>query len=113
MLYADPQHALADWRNRWRLERQRLHRDASNAAQAVATASAATKTRLQKLAAAYTAQRQSVEQLLAPLLVGDRGAARETLLGLRTRLPRITARRVTTPTSPAIGCGAKRKTALL
>lgn len=87
VLFADPAHALADWRNRWRLERQRLHRDSLRAAQAAGAATGATRTRLEQLAKAGNAQREAVEAILAPLLADDRGAARETLLGLRTRLP--------------------------
>ena len=87
VLLCEPELALADWRNRWRLERQRLQRDASRAQAGAAKAGDLTRSRLERLAAGYTAQRTAVETVLAPMLANDRGAARETLLGLRTRLP--------------------------
>lgn len=88
VLYPDPAHALADWRNRWRLERQHLQRASVRAAQAAAAATSKTaRTRLEQLAAAHQTHREAIELILAPMLHNDRGAARETLLGLRTRLP--------------------------
>ncbi len=90
-LFSEPEHARLDWRNRWRLERQNLHREAGRARKAATTAQGPTRRRLQTLASGYDQQRQTVETIIQPLLAadatGDRGAARETLLALRTRLP--------------------------
>ncbi len=83
--FADPDAAVSDWRNRWRLERQRMWH-AEQSARAT-TATGATRERLERLADGLATQRASIEEVLAPLLGDDRGGARETLLGLRTKLP--------------------------
>ncbi len=83
--YADPDAAVADWRNRWRLERQRMWSSEQSAR--TARASGATRARLDRLADGLATQRASVEELLAPLLGDDRGGAQETLIGLKTKLP--------------------------
>ncbi len=83
--FADPDAAVSDWRNRWRLERQRMWHAEQSARSS--PASGATRERLDRLAEGLATQRSSVEQLLAPLLGDDRGGARETLLGLKTKLP--------------------------
>ncbi len=83
--FDDPAAAVADWRNRWRLERQNLLRSEQQARQAQATGAA--RERLDRFAEACSAQRTSIERILAPLLGNDRGGARETLIGLKTRLP--------------------------
>jgi len=87
VLFPEPEYAIADWRNRWRLERQNLNRKAGQAKQAAASATGPTRTRLQRLANGYDVQRRAVETILQPMLGEDRGAARETLLALQTRLP--------------------------
>ena len=83
--FRDPQAAVADWRNRWRLERQRLFESEQAARQGHATGQ--TRERLDVLATGYATQRASIEHMLTPILGDDRGGARETLLGLKTRLP--------------------------
>ena len=83
-LFAEPQLQLSDWRNRWRLERQELRRR-ELAAKNLKTKHA--RARGDRTAAGLAAQRRAVEHILKPLLADDRGAARETLLGLKTRLP--------------------------
>ncbi len=85
--YPEPEYAIADWRNRWRLERQNLNRNAARAKQAAAAAAGPTRIRLQRMATGYEQQRQAVEAIIQPMLGDDRGAARETLLALQTRLP--------------------------
>ena len=87
LLDVEPEYAVADWRNRWRLERQRLHREALQAESALGQSRGATRTRLQKLNEGLIRQRTAIEHTLAPMLAADRGAARETLLALQTRLP--------------------------
>ena len=86
-LFPEPEYAIADWRNRWRLERQNLNRNAGRAKQAAATAVGPARVRLQRLANGYEQQLKAVEVIIAPMLGEDRGAARETLLALQTRLP--------------------------
>ena len=77
-LFAEPQSAAADWRNRWRLERQNLNRLEQIEADTP---------RLQRVRDGARQQRSSIEAVLAPMITNDVGGARETLLGLRTRLP--------------------------
>lgn len=86
-LFPEPDYAIADWRNRWRLERQNLNREAGRTKKAAASAEGPTRLRLQRLATGYEQQRQAVETIIQPMLGEDSGAARETLLALQTRLP--------------------------
>jgi SAM-dependent methyltransferase len=87
VLLIDPQNALADWRNRWRLERQRLHREETQARSAATATTGTGRDRLQRYADGCRSAREHIELILAPMLPEDRGGARETLLGFRTRLP--------------------------
>ncbi|MEZ5597468.1 MAG: hypothetical protein R3E84_13955 [Pseudomonadales bacterium] len=66
VLLPEPEMALADWRNRWRLERQRLYAEERRASAAAATAAGIAAARLNHLAAALAKQRACLESLLAP-----------------------------------------------
>jgi uncharacterized protein YbaR (Trm112 family) len=88
-LFAEPNAALADWR-------QRLHRLLRETEAAIADARGAlrdpalstlTRQRLELLVAARTQQLGEFARLLTPLGLGEPAAALETHLALRTRLP--------------------------
>lgn len=86
-LFADPQAAVSDWRNRWHFALARLDDEQQRARAALAARPApATARRLERLAAGYESQRVALKQLLAPLELAQ-GGALETHLALRTRLP--------------------------
>jgi SAM-dependent methyltransferase len=86
-LFADPDSALGDWRNRWNLALTRLEQQADTCAESLRrTQSAAGRRRLSGLEAGYRQQRGALRTLLAPLGLGD-VAEQSTYLALKTRLP--------------------------
>lgn len=86
-LFADPEAAVSDWQNRWRLAVERMQADLGLVKRALARQPrAATRRRLETLVQGYESQRRCLETLLKPLDLA-RGGSMETLLALRTRLP--------------------------
>lgn len=86
-LFADPSAAVSDWRNRWQLAQARLREDLGRVTEALrGELLAATRTRLEALAAGYRAQTDHLDRILAPMARAA-GGSLETLLALRTRLP--------------------------
>lgn len=88
-LFAEPAWALAEWRARFAMQLQALEHDARRADRALADDAlpALTRRRLAGLRDACRQHAQQLRALLAPLDVAGSGAARETYLALRTRLP--------------------------
>ena len=84
-LMADPDDALSDWRNRWTLAHAELDAE-RNLARNAGAVSTATQARLDALAAGLDAQKTALDRVLGPLAVA-KGVAKETQLGLKTRLP--------------------------
>ena len=89
-LFAEPESAQEEWRNRLHFELQRLARETARLESALAANGTrpATRQRLELLAAALKAHRGALRELLAPLDLQSRQGAYETHLALRTRLPR-------------------------
>lgn len=86
-LFADPEAAVSDWKNRWRLAVARLQEDLARVKSALKDRPAdATRVRLETLAAGYRAQVDHIARILAPLEPAA-GGSMDTLLALRTRLP--------------------------
>jgi len=86
-LFADPQAAVSDWRNRWQLARERMRADLEQVRAALQNnPPAATRRRLETLAGGYGKQNGHLDTLLEPLAQAA-GGSLETLLALRTRLP--------------------------
>lgn len=89
-LFAEPNAVIAEWRGRFNYLLKTLDTNAKRLLEAAARTDilAETRTRLEKLAAATTAHRSKLSELLAPLEISDSQAvAIETYLALRTRLP--------------------------
>jgi uncharacterized protein YbaR (Trm112 family) len=89
-LFAEPDAALGEWRNRLHFELQRLGREAQRLEAELADAGLPpqTKKRLQLLSQATRQHRQDLQQLLAPVNVQSMQASYHSHLALRTRLPR-------------------------
>jgi uncharacterized protein YbaR (Trm112 family) len=88
-LFADPDTALGEWRNRLHYELQRLASE-SERLQAEAsdeTLRPLTRKRLAIETGALDSHRQSLRQLLAPIDLQSREGRYDTYLALRTRLP--------------------------
>lgn len=88
-LFADPDNALAEWRERLDHALAAVGRDERAAAAGLERPGLpeATKRRLRLQVAAWQAHREELQALLAPLGVGESRASYETRLALRTRLP--------------------------
>src|SRR5690349_12492499 len=88
-LFADPRQALAEWRGRLGMLTRHLAAEAvAMRAQAGAPSiPAATRRRLELVAAAHDGQIARLEALLAPLGLEQTSATLPTQQGLRTRLP--------------------------
>lgn len=88
-LFAEPNAALAEWRNRFAYLVRVLEADAKRYLNAANRADVveSTKSRLESLAAATSDHCTRLRQLLAPLDLDEPAAAIETFLALRTRLP--------------------------
>ncbi len=86
-LFAEPEVARADWRNRWNLALSELERSREQAERSARhTQSEKARARLDKLVDGYARQRRALTELLDTLSLGT-PADRTTYLGLRTRLP--------------------------
>src|SRR5690606_8127896 len=95
-LFAEPESALGEWRNRLHFELQRLARETARLESALAAngpangtwqsarTRPATRRRLELLAAALKEHRGALRRLLAPLDLQSRNGAYETHLALRT-----------------------------
>lgn len=88
-LFPDPRQALADWRGRLGMLTGHLAAEAAamHAAAASVGIAAATRRRLEHVAAAHEDQIVRLRALLAPLGLDESGAALATHQGLGTRLP--------------------------
>jgi uncharacterized protein YbaR (Trm112 family) len=88
-LFAEPDHALAEWRERLDFALATIAKDRQAAMSVLAQADLRdeTKRRLRLQAAAWLAHADELKGLLAPLGVGGSRAGYETYLALRTRLP--------------------------
>ncbi len=88
-LFADPDNALAEWRERLNFSLASIRRDGELAAAALRDGSPAdpTRRRLSARAEACRACAVEIEELLAPLALAAGAASYETYLALRTRLP--------------------------
>lgn len=88
-LFAEPAATLADWRARAGLLLAGLEREAGGLRAELDTPGLRplTRTRLERLAAAYADQAARMRSLLAPLEAAGMQPRHETLLALRTRLP--------------------------
>ena len=89
-LFADPDAALGEWRNRLQFELQRLTREAQLLRTELdgAIPLARTKQRLELQLQATVEHRKALQELLAPVDVQSMQASFESHLALRTRLPR-------------------------
>ena len=89
-LFAEPDSALSEWRNRLHFELQRLAREAQllQAELAENDLLPQTKKRLELQMQASVEHRQALQRLLAPIDVQPMQASYESHLALRTRLPR-------------------------
>lgn len=85
-LFADPDAARTDWRNRWNLALADLTSRLSQAKIALSECSNFTKPRLNTLIAGYEKQISATRQLLSGLALGP-DADLTTYLALKTRLP--------------------------
>jgi hypothetical protein len=87
-LFPDPRQALAEWRGRTRLLTQHLASEAAAMRSSLGGATvAATRRRLEHVAAAYEGQIERLRALLAPLGLDESGIAESTHQALGTRLP--------------------------
>lgn len=87
-LFAEPDAALGEWRNRLHFELTRLAQEKELLRSALHRAELPlTKQRLQHQLAATSEHRQALQKLLAPLDVRSAQASHESHLALRTRLP--------------------------
>ena len=88
-LFAEPEAALGEWRNRLHFALQKLARDAENMAAELKDEGlgALTRRRLTLQRTAADDHRNRLRELLAPLDVHSSPASYETYLALRTRLP--------------------------
>ncbi|MEM8983475.1 MAG: methyltransferase domain-containing protein [Pseudomonadota bacterium] len=88
-LFAEPEIALAEWRQRFRYADATLASDIATLTEATTNddTSAITQQRLRALLTGKQTQRAAVAELLAPLEAAPSTAARATYLALRTRLP--------------------------
>ena len=88
-LFAEPDAALAEWRNRLQYALQQLAHDSGRMSQEAAAAGLheLTKQRLEQQAAATDQHRAALRELLAPADVQSVEAGYESHLALRTRLP--------------------------
>ena len=87
-LFAEPNAALNEWRNRYQFAIDRVSQEADQAARAAkGDVRAATKARLIHLGKAKRAFAKELEALLAPLEAKPTAPPIETHLALRTRLP--------------------------
>lgn len=88
-LFSEPDYALGQWRSRLRFEQRQLEHDEQRANRALDQSglSELTRQRLKLLRSAYQEHRRLLTQLLQPLELAEPGAAIETYLALRTRLP--------------------------
>ena len=85
-LFADPDAARTDWRNRWNLALADLNSRLSQAKIALAGCSSTAKPRLNTLVTGYEKQIHATRELLAGLALGP-AADLTTYLALKTRLP--------------------------
>jgi hypothetical protein len=88
-LFADPRQSLAEWRGRWGLLTQHLASEAQamRAESAAEGVGAATRRRLQHVAAAHDDQISKLRALLEPLGPDQASISEATHQGLGTRLP--------------------------
>ena len=88
-LFADPNHSLGEWRNRYRLLLHNLKREIESLSARLESAglNATTIERLQHLKTAKDAHARELQSLLAPLNLPQFEASYDTLLALQTRLP--------------------------
>lgn len=86
-LFADPRQALAEWRGRLGFLTQHLGSEAAAMRAAAQNAGAATRGRLEHVAAAHEDQIERLRTLLAPLGLDQASIAETTHQGLGTRLP--------------------------
>ncbi|WP_405224091.1 hypothetical protein [Lentisalinibacter sediminis] len=88
-LFADPDNALAEWRQRFDFALADIAKDKQAAAAALGEGGllASTEHRLRHQVAAWRAHAEELKSLLAPLGAGASEATYETHLALRTRLP--------------------------
>ncbi len=88
-LFADPDHSLGEWRNRFRLLLSNLEREVHSLTSRLQSNELHAKTveRLKNLKSAKDAHRQQLLDLLAPLDLPRFEASYDTLLALQTRLP--------------------------
>ena len=88
-LFADPDTALAEWRQRFDFALADIARDEQAAAAALEQGGllASTERRLRRQVEAWRAHAEELKTLLAPLGAGASEATYETYLALRTRLP--------------------------
>ncbi len=88
-LFAAPEARLVEWRQRFKLLERELEaaRQSLQALLADPHTLPAARPRLQRLAAAYAAQRDEIRAVLEPLRLDASIARLETLLALRTRTP--------------------------
>ncbi len=89
VLFAEPNAALGEWRQRLHLALETLQRNAKHVATALKAKhlNDLTRDRLNLLQQAYAAHRQELGSLLEPLEVARLSGKLETYLALRTRLP--------------------------
>ena len=88
-LFAEPDAALGEWRNRLHFALQQLATTSQQATSALAglDPDSLAHRRLTSLAAAKDAHRQALRMLLAPLDIRSTTASTESYLAMRTRLP--------------------------
>jgi SAM-dependent methyltransferase len=88
-LFAEPNAALGEWRDRLHFSLQRLERERQHAAAALKSESLrpATRARLETLERSTRDHGARLRALLAPLELEQRSTSFETYLALRTRLP--------------------------
>jgi SAM-dependent methyltransferase len=88
-LFAEPAAALAEWRTRMHRLIRQWESDAARTSRALKATDLhpLTRARLERLVGAQSAHMGELARLLTPLNLGDVGAALETHLALRTRIP--------------------------